>query len=177
MYGRKAAAGRGREKWNASRAVKVVSLANETNIRADRVDKRRAGCTRGCREKGRNGGGCFARPAFKLTEEFRFLYNRFNLILALNRSDEDVSRERISISEGYPIFRGYRLPAIIPLLFLAPSSCVPSLVFLLPPYPFSSRSSPRSLLVRITAREVFLDTVKSATRQELMGISVPIKIV
>lgn len=28
------------EKWSASRAVKVVSLANETNIRADRVDKR-----------------------------------------------------------------------------------------------------------------------------------------
>lgn len=124
MYGRKAAAGGEREKWNASRAVKVVSLANETNIRADRVDKRRAGCTRGCREKERKGGGCFARPAFKLTEEFRFLYNRFNLILALDRSDEDVSRERISISEGYPIYRGYRLPAIIPLLFLAPSSCV-----------------------------------------------------
>lgn len=31
---------RGKEKWSASRAVKVVSLANETNIRADRVDKR-----------------------------------------------------------------------------------------------------------------------------------------
>lgn len=30
-----------KEKWSASRAVKVVSLANETNIRADRVDKRR----------------------------------------------------------------------------------------------------------------------------------------
>jgi len=33
---------RGEEKWSTSRAVKVVSLANETNIRADRVDKRRA---------------------------------------------------------------------------------------------------------------------------------------
>lgn len=29
----------GKEKWSASRAAKVVSLANETNIRADRVDK------------------------------------------------------------------------------------------------------------------------------------------
>lgn len=39
MEGKGAASGR-KEKWSASRAVKVVSLANETNIRADRVDKR-----------------------------------------------------------------------------------------------------------------------------------------
>lgn len=37
----------------------------------------------------------------KLTKEFRFLYNRFNLILVLDRSGEDVSEERISISERY----------------------------------------------------------------------------
>lgn len=29
----------GKEKWSASRVLKVVSFANETNIRADRVDK------------------------------------------------------------------------------------------------------------------------------------------
>jgi len=43
----------GKEKWSArSRAVKVVSLANETNIRADRVDKRRGEARRAGR-KGR----------------------------------------------------------------------------------------------------------------------------
>lgn len=52
MYGREEAVEMGvKEKWSASRAVKVVSLANETNIRADRVDKRRA--RRGRRARGR----------------------------------------------------------------------------------------------------------------------------
>lgn len=40
-----------KEKWSASRAVKVVSLANETNIRADRVDKRRERAAQGGVEK------------------------------------------------------------------------------------------------------------------------------
>lgn len=86
MYGKKQ---RRKEKWSASRAAKVVSLANETNIRADRVDKRRGVCKevprgkgRGLREKER---AVSSGPTLKLTKEFRFLYNRFNLIPALDR--------------------------------------------------------------------------------------------
>jgi len=76
---------RGEEKWSASRAVKVVSLANETNIRADRVDKRRVWRARRSQEEGgrererERERGASSSPILKLTE-FRFLYNRFNLI-------------------------------------------------------------------------------------------------
>lgn len=103
-----------KEKWSASRAVKVVSLANETNIRADRVDKRQERAARGEAERRRaeKRGAASSVPALKLTKEFRFLYNRFNLIprALLDRSGEDVSGERISISEvsdspGLPLAR------------------------------------------------------------------------
>lgn len=58
----------------------------------------RRGTGRRERERKR-GGGRFFGFTLKLTVEFRFLYNRFNLIPALDRSGEDVSGERISISE------------------------------------------------------------------------------
>lgn len=51
----------------------------------------------------------------KLTKEFRFLYNRFNLIPTLDRSGEDVNGERISISERYsPDHPGYPLTRYLP---------------------------------------------------------------
>lgn len=54
-------------------------------------------------------------PTLKLTKEFRFLYNRFNLIPTLDRSGEDVNGERISISERYsPDHPGYPLTRYLP---------------------------------------------------------------
>lgn len=50
----------------------------------------------------------------KLTKEFRFLYNRFNLILVLDRSGEDVNEERISISERYSPPRLRACPRYLP---------------------------------------------------------------
>lgn len=72
MYGRKGAAGGRKEKWSASRAVKVVSLANETNIRADRVDKRArreevSGRGEGAEEERARERRFFGGPALKLT--------------------------------------------------------------------------------------------------------------
>lgn len=91
---------RGKEKWSMNRAVKVVSLANETNIRADRVDKRWAGCARMCQEedgkkkKGEEERAASSGSSLKLTKEFRFLYNRFNLIPALDRFQRGCERRK-----------------------------------------------------------------------------------
>lgn len=95
-------------------------------------------------------------PTLKLTKEFRFLYNRFNLIPTLDRSGEDVNGERISISERYsPDHPGYPLTRYLPgtLSYTPPPlrPCISS--------SFSRFSWP--LFVRITARKVFLDTVES----------------
>lgn len=67
--------------------------------RAARGDAKRR--TREERSKREREGAVSSGPTLKLTKEFRFLYNRFNLIPALDRSGEDVSGERISISERY----------------------------------------------------------------------------
>jgi len=117
----------GKEKWSArSRAVKVVSLANETNIRADRVDKRRGEARRAGR-KGRKRererrAAPRSGPRSNSRREFRFLYNRFNLIPALDRSRRGCERRKNIYFRGVsdpP--RVYRLLAIFPSPFLAPS--------------------------------------------------------
>lgn len=80
-------------------------------------------------------------PTLKLTKEFRFLYNRFNLIPTLDRSGEDVNGERISISEryspdhpGYPLTRylpgtlSYTPPPLLPLHLLVLLSLLMAIV-------------------------------------------------
>lgn len=108
-----------KEKWSASRAVKVVSLANETNIRADRVDKRRERAERGERPRGRRWKErrcpIFDVLALKLTraKEFRFLYNRFNLIPRASRPFRRGCERRKNI-----YFRGIRLFMVTAWSFL-----------------------------------------------------------
>lgn len=145
------------------------SIKGERGARGG-ANKRKAGKKRRERERER---AASSGPTLKLTKEFRFLYNRFNLIPALDRSGEDVSGERISISERYsPDPSGLpTCPAIFPALFLTRR-----LLFVLQLFVLFSRSS-RPLCVCTTAKEVFLDTVVPATRQGPTVISITIKIV
>lgn len=96
------------------------------------------------RERGRKRAASSG-STLKLTKEFRFLYNRFNLILALDRSGEDVSGERISISERYSPDPP-RLPA-------CPLSSPCSLFPPPPSYNFSFFSRSRMAVVRAHNRE------------------------
>lgn len=145
----------GKEKWSASRAVKVVSLANETNIRADRVDKRRVRGAQGGAEAGEKETNerrllSPPDPRSNSRRSFRFLYNRFNLILALDRSGGCERRKNIyfrGVSDPSPCSRSgitACMPAIFPLLFLARSS----ILRLVAPLLLLPSSYPSSLVLR-----------------------------
>lgn len=110
----------------------------------------------------------FSGPALKLTVEFRFLYNRFNLIPALSRPFRRGCERRKNI-----YFRGIQpsqvtacsryLPFTLSYTLLPPPRDPSPFSPRPPPFLLSFRCVPRTLFVRITAREVFLDTPEPVT--------------